>query len=85
MFLISMLAEQSALMKVLNQPHVLVGIGLAMIGIAVAVLAKRIARAIRKTAELTEDDKIVLTLKSVGLVFALVALILVAWGSNIVL
>ena len=85
MLFISMLAEQSALGKVLNQPHVIVGIGLAMIGIAVAMLAKRIARTIRKTNELAEDDKIVLALKTVGLVFALVALILVAWGSNIVL
>lgn len=80
-----MLAEMSPLMKVLNQTHVIMGIGLAMLGIALAILAKRIAKAIRKTTELAEDDKIVLVCKTVGLVFALVALILVAYGSNLVL
>ncbi len=83
--LISMLLEKSALMKVLSEMHVMMGIGLAMLGIALAILSKRIAKAIRKTNELNEDDKIVLTCKIIGLVFALVALILVAYGSNLVL
>ena len=83
--LISMLAEMSPIMKVLSQMHVMMGIGLAMLGIALAILSKRIAKAIRKTNELEDDDKIVLICKTVGLVFALVALILVAYGSNLVL
>ena len=82
---ISMLADMSAILKVLGQTHVIMGIGLAMLGIALAILAKRIAKFVRKTNELQDDDKIVLTCKTIGLVFALVALILVAYGSNLVL
>ena len=80
-----MLAEMSPLMKVLSEMHVMMGIGLAMLGIALAILSKRIAKAIRKTDELEEDDKIILICKTIGLIFALVALILVAYGSNLVL
>lgn len=83
--LIKMLAEMSPLMKVLSEMHVMMGIGLAMLGIALAILSKRIAKAIRKTDELEEDDKIILICKTIGLIFALVALILVAYGSNLVL
>ena len=76
---------ESELMKALSSMPVIMGIVLATIGIALAILSKRIARAIRQTAELNEDDKIVLGIRVAGLIFALVALILVAYGSNLVL
>ena len=60
-------------------------VGTKTIGIAVAVLSKRVAKAIRKVDEVNEDDKIVLGMRVAGLVFALIALILVAYGSNLVL
>lgn len=75
----------SQLIKALGSMPVMMGIILAIIGIAVAVLSKRVAKAIRKVDEVNEDDKIVLGMRVAGLVFALIALILVAYGSNLVL
>ena len=80
-----LLLNTTDLMKVLQEAHVLIGMGLAIIGIAIAILSKRIARAVRQTRDLREDDKIVLSLKTIGLVFALVALVFVAWGTNLAL
>ncbi len=76
---------ESQLLKALSSMPVIMGIALATLGIALAILSKRVAKAVRKTSELNEDDKIVLGMRVVGLVFALVALILVAYGSNLVL
>ena len=75
----------SDLMTALGSMPVMMGIILAILGISLAILSKRIARAIRKTDQLEEDDKIVLGMRILGLVFALVALILVAYGANLVL
>ena len=75
----------SDLMTALGSMPVMMGIILAILGISLAILSKRIARAIRKTDQLEEDDKIVLGMSILGLVFALVALILVAYGANLVL
>lgn len=82
--MLKMLMENQ-LVQALGQQEVIIGIVLATVGIALAILSKRIARAIRQTAQLEEDDKIVLGIRVVGLVFALVALVLVAYGSNVVL
>ena len=76
---------ESELIKALSSKPVIMGIILAALGIALAILSKRVAKAVRKTDELEEDDQIVLGIRIVGLVFALVALILVAYGSNLVL
>ena len=75
----------SQLVKALQSMPVIMGIVLATIGIALAILSKRIAKAVRKQDELNEDDKIVLGIRIAGLIFALIALILVAYGSNLVL
>ena len=76
---------ENELVKALSSMPVIMGIVLATVGIALAILSKRIARAVRQTAELEEDDKIVLGIRVFGLIFTLVALILVAYGSNLVL
>ncbi len=60
-----------------TQPNVLVGILLAVIGLACAILAKRVAKAIRKTDKVEEGDKYVLAFKIVGLILMLVALVVI--------
>ena len=75
----------SQLVKALQSMPVIMGIVLATIGIALAILSKRIAKAVRKQDELNEDDKILFEIRIAGLIFALIALILVAYGSNLVL
>ena len=83
--MISVLLEDTGLVTALKSMPVIMGIVLAAFGIALAVLSKRVAKAVRKTNELNDDDKIVLGMRTFGLIFALIALVLVAFGSNLVL
>lgn len=59
----------------LSQINVIVGIVLAILGIAISILAMRISKAIRKTNDVQPNDKLVLTFKSIGLLLIVVALI----------
>ncbi|MFA6860026.1 MAG: hypothetical protein WCR30_01400 [Clostridia bacterium] len=60
----------------LSQMNVQVGLVLAILGLGMALLAKRIARLVRQKKEIVSDDKVLLTCKAFGLVMICVALIL---------
>lgn len=60
----------------LKLPNVLTGLILAILGIALSFLAKKITQVIRGEKELKENDKIFLSIKAFALVMILVALIL---------
>ncbi len=59
----------------LSQANVIIGIVLCAIGIAIAILARRIACAARKTSNVPNDDTIMVTTKVIGLIFIVVALV----------
>lgn len=63
------------LMTRLSMPNVIVGIVLSVVGISFAFLSKRIARAIRKNQDISENDNIYVTLKVVGLILIVAGLI----------
>lgn len=63
------------LIERLAQPNVIIGIVLCAIGIALACLARRIACSSRKTSEVANDDSIMVTVKIIGLIFIVVALV----------
>ena len=64
-----------SLVERLSQVNVIIGIVLAALGIAIACLARRIACASRKTDKVTNDDTILLATKIIGLIFVVVALV----------
>ena len=63
------------LMTRLNQVNVIVGIVLAVVGLALAFLAKRITRVFRHSDEIADNDKLFITIKAIGLVLVLGGLI----------
>ncbi len=63
------------LTKRLRLPSVLAGVIFAMVGLAIAILAKRIARAVKKTDSIDDNDKVMITFKAIGLVLMFVALL----------
>lgn len=69
-----MLAE--SLLEHLQKPNVLIAIILAILGVFLALIAKRAARAFRHKKDIKEDDIIMVTMKIVGLLLILVGLIL---------
>jgi len=58
-------------------PAVIVALVFAIVGVAIAVLAKRIARAVRKSDEIQENDAILISLKVVGLVLLFVSVLII--------
>lgn len=63
------------LMTRLHQVNVIVGIVLAAVGIALALLARRITRAIKKGQEVTDDNKLFITFKAIGLILVIAGLV----------
>lgn len=59
----------------LMQPNVLTGIILLVLGVIIAIFAKKITKLIRKSEKVESNDKILLSLKAFALVMILVALI----------
>jgi len=65
------------LLDILSKTNVIVALILAAVGVAVAVLAKRVAFAIKKTKNVEEAGNLILILKGIGLILIVVALVLI--------
>lgn len=78
-----MLIDFTSLLIRLQKPHVIVGIILAVLGLASIFLARRIAFVARKEEEkekpIENNNKTYITIKAFGLVMLLVALIMMVF------
>ncbi len=63
------------LMTRLSMPNVIVGIVLSVVGISFAFLSKRIARAVRKNHDISENDNVYVALKVIGLILIVAGLL----------
>lgn len=72
----------NTLIDFLSQELVIVGICLAAVGVAFALLAKRIAKVVRKSSEIQPTDTVMLGFKAFGLVCIVVALLLIIFAIN---
>ena len=72
----------NTLIDFLSQELVIVGICLAAVGVAFALLAKRIAIVVRKSSEIQPTDTVMLGFKAFGLVCIVVALLLIIFAIN---
>lgn len=61
----------------LTQTNVILGVALAVLGLFFSLIATRLARAVRKTSNPDPNDKIILGMKSFGLILILIALIVI--------
>lgn len=73
---------ENTLMDLLSQDLVIVGIVLAAIGVAFALLAKRITKVVRKSGEIEPTDVVMLGFKAFGLICIVVALLLIIFAVN---
>ena len=65
------------LLDILMKTNVIVALVLAAVGVAVAVLSKRVAFAMKKTKDVNEAGNLILVLKGIGLILIVVALVLI--------
>jgi len=66
------------LMQFLNQPLVLISLIVISVGISIALLSRRIARVVRHKNEISENDKVYVTLKIIGLMLVVAGFALIA-------
>lgn len=66
--------------SVLSNPLYVVAIILASLGLACALIAKKVTKLVRKTDEVKSDDKLLLILKLAGLALILLGFILLVIG-----
>lgn len=66
--------------KVISDPMYILAIILASIGVACALLAKRMTKFIRKTEDVQPSDKILVGMKLAGLVLILAGFVLLMIG-----
>ncbi len=57
---------------------VLAGIGIAVVGVAIFMMAKRTTQAVRKQDEISKSDRVYVTLCLLSLAFILIGLICIA-------
>lgn len=78
-----MLLDFTSFLIRLQKPHVIVGLILAVLGLATIFLARRIAFVARKEEEkdkpIENDNKVFITIKAFGLVMLLVSLIIMVF------
>ena len=67
------------LIRRLQMPSVIVALAFAIVGVALAVLARRIARVARKSNDIQENDSILISLKAIGLVFLFVSILIIVF------
>ena len=67
--------------KVLSDPIYIFAMIFAALGLACALIAKKVTKLIRKTDEVSPDDKILLYIKVAGLAMILVGCMLLVIGA----
>ena len=78
-----MLSFWSTISERFQLPMFTLGIVLAVLGVAIGVLAKRITRGVRKSNTIENNDKILISLKLVGLILLFLALILLIFTNTV--
>ena len=63
----------------IQMPAIIVALSFAIVGVALAVLARRIARVARKSNDIADNDAILISLKAVGLVFLFVSVLIIVF------
>jgi hypothetical protein len=62
----------------IQKGNVIVGIILAILGVAMWLLAVNITKAVRRTASIKQNDTVLVTCRVVGLVSILIGMVLIA-------
>ncbi|MBQ7602993.1 MAG: DUF2065 family protein [Clostridia bacterium] len=63
------------LINYLKEPSIIIGLILVLIGLVCVLLSARIVRTVRKVEQVENNDKMLLAIRIVGLVFMIVGLV----------
>ena len=65
------------LLKKLTTPSMMFAIGFAILGVALAIIAKKVAKVVRKTDEIDDKDPVMIGFKAAGLAFLFVSVLII--------
>ena len=63
----------------IQMPSIIIALAFAIVGVALAILARRIARVVRKSNEVADNDGVLISLKAVGLVLLFVSVLIIVF------
>ena len=63
----------------LQMPVIIVALACAIVGVALVILAKRIARAVRKSDNIPDNDNVLISLKAIGLILLFVSVLIIVF------
>ena len=63
----------------LQMPVIIVALACAIVGVALVILAKRIARAVRKSDNVQDNDNVLISLKAIGLILLFVSVLIIVF------
>ncbi|MBE5757753.1 MAG: hypothetical protein E7345_02340 [Clostridiales bacterium] len=63
----------------LRMPAIIVALACAIVAVALVMLARRIARAVRKSDNIQDNDTVLITLKAIGLVLLFISVLIIVF------
>ena len=60
-------------------PVIIVALACAILGVALVILAKRIARMVRKSDSVQDNDNVLISLKAIGLILLFVSVLIIVF------
>ena len=63
----------------LQMPSIIIALVFAVIGVSLAVLGRRVARMVRKTNDIKDNDSVLITFKAIGLVCLFISVLIVVY------
>ena len=63
----------------IQMPAIIVALVFAVVGVSCAVLGRRVARVVRKSNEINDNDSVLITFKAIGLVCLFISVLIVVF------
>ncbi|MCI5497229.1 MAG: hypothetical protein MR412_01395 [Firmicutes bacterium] len=63
----------------MQMPSIIVALVFAIIGVSLAVLGRRVARMVRKSNNIEDNDSVLITFKAIGLVCLFISVLIVVF------
>lgn len=67
----------------MQMPSVIVALCFAIIGLSLAVLGRRVARVVRKSNEIADNDPVLISMKAVGLVCLFISVLIIIFRAGV--
>ena len=68
-----------SLLRRLQDPAIIAALACAILAVALVILAKRVARMVRKSDVVQENDNVLISLKAIGLILLFISVLIIVF------